>query len=285
MPLDQERLNSVFKKVERQLGKVASNPQPETVHRFRTSTRRTEAVLQELIPEPDRNQRKLLKELSRLRRRAGRVRDVDVQVLSLRGLKPPQEPTLKADVLRSLAEMRAQREAKLLRALDKHTIRELRKRLERAAENPVVLKNARDPFTVASRMLARLIRMSGPLREELLHEYRIQGKRIRYVAELAGDTPEAQRLVEQLKRMQDALGEWHDWLTLTETVQKHIGDDARSALLAELSNITRAKFREAIAVVQETRSQISGKPVLIRPTKGGRRKPMASQRQVAEAIA
>jgi CHAD domain-containing protein len=285
MPVDQDRLNSVFQKVERQLGKVASNPQPETVHQFRTSTRRTEALLEELIPEQDRKRRQLLKELSRLRRRAGRVRDVDVQVLALRGLKASQEPTLKADVLRSLAEMRAKREAKLLKALDKRTVRELRKRLKRAAENPAVLKNARDPFTVASQMLARLIRMSGPPREELLHQYRIEGKRIRYVAELAGDRPEAQQWVEQLKRMQDALGEWHDWLTLAETVQQHVGADARSALLAELSNITRAKFREAIAVVQETKSKMSPKPVLITQNKGGRRKPVASQRQVAAAIA
>ena len=281
----QERLNSVFQKVERQLGKVASNPQPETVHRFRTSTRRTEALLEELIPEQDRNQSKLLKELSRLRRRAGRVRDVDVQVMALRGLKAPQEPTLKADVLRSLAEMRAKREAKLRKALDKQTVRQLRKRLKRTAENPQVLKNGRDPFTVASQMLARLIRTSGPLQEELLHQYRIKGKRIRYVAELAGDMPEARHLVEQLKRVQDALGEWHDWLTLTETVRQHVGDDARSALLAELSNITRAKFREAIAVVQETKSRMSAKPVLITQAKGGQRKPVASQRPVAAAIA
>ena len=283
MPLDQERVTSVFQKVGRQLSKVASKPLPETVHQFRTSTRRTEALLEELVPEQDRNQRRLLKELSRLRRRAGRVRDVDVQITALRGLKAPQDAALKAEVLRSLAEMRGKREAKLLKALDKQTVREIRKRLKRAAESPETLKNGRDPFTVASQMLARLTRISGPLREELLHQYRVKGKRIRYVAELEGDRPEAQQLVEQLKRMQDALGDWHDWLTLTETVQKHVGDDARSALLAELNNITRAKLREAMAVVQETKARMSAKPVLM--TRGLGRKPAASQRQLGAAIA
>ena len=133
MLLDQERINSVFQKVERQLAKIASKPQPDHVHQFRTSTRRIEALLQELVPKQDRNQRKLLKELSQLRRRAGRIRDVDVQVQALLSLKAPQEATLKAEVLRSLAEMRAKREAKLLKALDKQTVRELRKRLKRAA--------------------------------------------------------------------------------------------------------------------------------------------------------
>jgi CHAD domain-containing protein len=181
--------------------------------------------------------------------------------------------------------MRAKREAKLLKALDNQTVREIRKRLKRAAESPQTLKNGRDPFTVASQMLARLTRISGPLREELLHQYRVNCKRIRYVAELEGDRPEAQQLVEQLKRMQDALGDWHDWLTLTETVQKHVGDDARSALLAELSNITRAKLREAMAVVQETKASMSAKPVLMTQAKGVGRKPAASQRQLAAAIA
>src|SRR5207253_10871840 len=106
MLLDQERINSVFQKVERQLAKIASKPQPDHVHQFRTSTRRIEALLQELVPKQDRNQRKLLKELSQLRRRAGRIRDVDVQVQALLSLKAPQEATLKAEVLRSLAEMR-----------------------------------------------------------------------------------------------------------------------------------------------------------------------------------
>ena len=96
----------------------------------------------------------------------------------------------------------------------------------------------------------------------------------------------AWQMVEQLKRTQDALGEWHDWLTLVETVQKHVRSEARSPLLAELNNITRAKFREAIAVVQETRSETSTKPVLITQAKGGgRRKPVASQEQAAVAIA
>jgi CHAD domain-containing protein len=134
-------------------------------------------------------------------------------------------------------------------------------------------------------MLARLTRVSGPLREELLHQYRIKSKRIRYVAELAADRPEAQQLVEQLKRMQDALGEWHDLLTLTQTVQKHVGDAGRSALLAELSNITRAKFREAVAVVQETKSRMSAKPVVMAQPKVAGRKPVASQKQLAAAIA
>lgn len=286
MLLDQERINSVFQKVERQLAKIASKPQPDHVHQFRTSTRRIEALLQELVPKQDRNQRKLLKELSQLRRRAGRIRDVDVQVQALLSLKAPQEATLKAEVLRSLAEMRAKREAKLLKALDKQTVRELRKRLKRAAESPEILKNGRNPLTVASQMLTRLIRISDPPREKLLHQYRIRGKRIRYVAELAGDRPEARQMVEQLKRTQDALGEWHDWLTLVETVQKHVRSEARSPLLAELNNITRAKFREAIAVVQETRSETSTKPVLITQAKGGgRRKPVASQEQAAVAIA
>jgi len=80
MPVDQEHIKSVVEKLNRQLPKLASKPQPKNVHQFRTHTRRLEAVLEEVAPEFGRNEKKLLKQLARLRRKAGRVRDLDVQV-------------------------------------------------------------------------------------------------------------------------------------------------------------------------------------------------------------
>ena len=74
MPVDQEHIKSVVEKLNRQLPKLASKPQPKNVHQFRTHTRRLEAVLEEVAPEFGRNEKKLLKQLARLRRKAGRVR-------------------------------------------------------------------------------------------------------------------------------------------------------------------------------------------------------------------
>ncbi len=53
--------------------------------------------------------------------------------------------------------------------------------------------------------------------------------------------------------MQDALGDWHDWLTLTQTATEHLGEVRESSLVAELHNVTGAKFRHAVAVLSQMR--------------------------------
>jgi CHAD domain-containing protein len=257
MPVDQERSRLPFQKLSRQMTKLATKPAPENVHKFRTYSRRVEALLYELVPEPNRNDRKLLKRLSRLRKKAGRVRDLDVQLASLGSLKIPQDVGRKSQLRHSLAEERAQREKKLAKAFDGETLRELRRRLKRAASHEI--PESMEPLALAMRQLSQLGRDHAPLTEKILHQYRIAGKRARYLAELAGKDPEAQRLVDQLKRMQDVIGDWHDWLKLTQKAEELFKGGQDSALLAVLRNVTRAKFRQAVDALTETRAALSGK--------------------------
>src|SRR6202050_5067689 len=112
MPVDQKRSRFVFRKLGRQLTKLAAKPAPESVHKFRTSSRRVEALLDEL-DAADRNSTKLLKLLARLRKKAGRVRDLDVQIGSLRNLKVPEGATHKAQLIRTLTEERLRRGEKM----------------------------------------------------------------------------------------------------------------------------------------------------------------------------
>lgn len=285
MPVDHERIHSLFRKLGRELSRVSTKPQPKTVHQFRTATRRVEALAQ-LLPEQDRNFRKLLKQLGRLRRRAGRIRDMDVLIANLRGLKVSEEPGRKAQILRALADQRARREQKLLDGLDGDTVRQVKKRLKRA-ENSVFLPPTTDPAAWALSMFARVADEHAAVSEEVLHQYRITGKRIRYIAELGGDDPKAQHIVAQLKRMQDAIGEWHDWLTLRDVTQKLWTDGRPSALLSALTNITRARYRDAVQVVTETKAELMEKaaqaPKVVASASPGR-KPATSQ-QAEAAIA
>lgn len=258
MSAEQDLIHKLFRKLARQLAKAASKAQPENVHAFRTAARRVEAVLGELGPEPDKNQRRLLKQVTRLRRRAGRVRDMDVQIAALRSLKVSDHPAQKTRLLQMLADMRAKREKKLLKSLDEQTVHDIGKRLKRAEGGLMI---PRDGFAgLTSRMVSRFAKDSGPITEDVLHRYRIAGKRVRYVAELTPESPEAQHTVAQLKRMQDTLGEWHDWLSLTETVANIAVNGSNTALLAALQNITRSKFRDAVNVVSETRAALASKP-------------------------
>ena len=86
------------------------NLSPENVHKFRTSSRRVEVLVSDLAEQRSGNDKKLLKLLARLRKKAGRVRDLDVQSAALRSLKIPQEPGRKSQLMRTLAEERSQRE-------------------------------------------------------------------------------------------------------------------------------------------------------------------------------
>jgi CHAD domain-containing protein len=286
MPVDRERIDNLFRKLGRELTKISAKPQPKNVHQFRTATRRVEA-LAELLPDHDRNFRKLLKQLGHLRRRAGKVRDLDVLNANLRSLKVSEEPGRKAQVLRALADQRVRREQKLTEALDADTVRKIKKRLNRAAGS-IVLSQAADPVACSIQSFARLAEENPVLNEDVLHRYRIEGKRIRYTAELGGDDPQAQRVVAALKRMQDAIGDWHDWLTLREKTQELATDGRPSAMIAALTNITRAKYRDALQVVAEVKAELlqttPSSPKIV-ANAAPRRKPAASEQVATAAIA
>ncbi len=254
MPIAPKRSRAVFQKLEQDLVKLSSKPRAENVHRFRTGTRRLQILLSELSPRMDRNQKKLLKLLSRVRKRAGKVRDLDVQLAALRTLKIPQEPRRKTQLVNHLIELRAQQEKKLQKAVDKDTVREIRKRLKRAGKN-FNPEASRDPLAVATAMLEGINRGDAPVTEALLHKYRILSKRARYAAEFAETSAKAQEFIAGVKRIQDALGDWHDWLTLTQTTSEHLGEVRESPLVAELHNVTGAKFRHAVAVLSPMRAK------------------------------
>lgn len=255
MSVDQKRSRLAFQKLNRQLRKLSQNPAPAHVHKFRTCGRRVEALLGALIPHPNRNDRKLLRLLARLRKKAGRVRDLDVQISALRNLKIPHESKRKSQLLHALMEERSQRERKLAQAFDKETLQQLRRRLKRAASDQIPATT--NPLAVALRQLQTLGRDRAPLTERTLHRYRIVGKRARYLAELAGDDPQAQRAIELLKCMQDVLGDWHDWLKLTEKAEALFGTKPGCTLVTTLRNVTHDKFRKSVEVLAETRIILS----------------------------
>jgi CHAD domain-containing protein len=255
-------IQSVFQKLERDLVKVCSRQNAESVHRFRSAARRLQTLLEELLPAHGRRHRKLLKALSRIRKRAGKVRDLDVQLSALRSLKIPQEPRRKSQLMNGLIELRAGHEKKLRKALNKQAVRETLRRLRRAAKD-VKSATASDPLALARKMLGRapVPDTRGAQTEEVLHHYRIIGKRARYIAELAPPSTEAAEFITQLKCMQDAAGDWHDWFTLTRTAANRLGDVHESSLVAALHNVTGAKFRSAVAALSAVRAgQTMAKP-------------------------
>jgi CHAD domain-containing protein len=252
MPIAPKRSHVVFQKLEQDLVRLSSKSQAESVHRFRTGTRRLQILLDELSPKLGRSEKKLLKLLGKVRKRAGKVRDLDVQLAALRSLKIPREPRRKTQLVNHLIEQRGQQEKKLRKEADEDTVREIRKRLRRAGKD-LDPSHSREPLAVAQGMLAKINPGDAQVTEALLHQYRILSKRARYAAEFAEPSAEAERFIAGIKRIQDVLGDWHDWLTLTKTAGEHLGEVRESALVAELHNVTGAKFRHAVSALSQMR--------------------------------
>jgi hypothetical protein len=59
--------------------------------------------------------------------------------------------------------------------------------------------------------------------------------------------------------MQDVIGDWHDWVQLSQRAEKLFGGVQDSPLVAALRNVTRAKFRQAVNTLTETRAALAGK--------------------------
>lgn len=257
MPISSEHVQRIFRKTERELDRLSSQKNTKAVHSFRTSSRRLETLLEEIAPRRDRHGKKLLKMLNAIRRRAGKVRDLDVQLEALRSLKVPQEPRRKTRLMQSLIELRLKHEGKLRKLLRKLDIEEIHRRFKQVHKG-FETEGARDPLAVAQKIVAAAITGGSSMDGEKLHRCRIAVKRARYAAELAEKSPAATEFIAELKCMQDALGNWHDWQLLTETAKKRLGEVSQSSLVAVLHNVTQGKFRQAVKSVSGPETSRSG---------------------------
>ena len=111
---------------------------------------------------------------------------------------------------------------------------------------------------------------------EKLHEFRLAAKAARYTAELANGH-QAKALVKELRRVQDVIGEWHDWQVLQETAADELSDVRASALVSILQNIVGAKFAAAVL----SAAQVTEK-LLERPSDNPRKKGPTSARPAAK---
>lgn len=268
--IDQERTQGLFRRLDILLSRTGAVPTPERVHQVRTTARRLEAILEIVYPGPTSRVAKTLRGLKRLRRRAGAVRDLDVQAAALRMLKIGRETERKARLLSALADARAAREAQFQKAIHNKKIEKLQKRLQQTAlemaqasvppeqngQNWPPVWIDFDPVSASLRMFARLARQTAAITADNIHIFRTRCKRIRYVAEMAGMSPESKRVVGLLKRVQDSIGDWHDWQALTVTAEELFSHSLDSALVSALRNLSNAKFVEARALAADARREL-----------------------------
>ena len=268
---DLQPTSKLFEKLAATTARVSSRPTPEAVHRLRTTIRRIETLIAAGNADDLRGTTKLLKQLARLRRRAGRVRDLDVQMAALRSITLDGSRRDKASLTRHLEKIHSKRERKLMAAVGEELSAGLSRRLKRVRKLLGAGERAVSPKTDftgdALHAFGRLVQRYRSLDEKNLHEFRLRCKRIRYLAELDSDTARSEPVIAELKRIQDSVGEWHDWVALTETAEPVL--DANSPLLSALRTQRRSKFLSARRATEEAKQKLLEMAADVHPSKQG----------------
>jgi CHAD domain-containing protein len=211
-----------------------ADPSPKPVHKLRTSTRRVEAqlALLSLLPglpphrKPEKEARRLLK---KLRRAAGNIRDVDVQLGLIEEKTSTSTKEASDRLSTTLRNQRTQSEADLLYILNKHQAK-LTRSLESLLEALDPAKCQTLPATQLSVLAQDWFTQNVPSETmpddpDQLHAIRKTAKLARYIAETAPKSARAPRkLAATFESLQQAGGEWHDWLILSAIAHDKLGD-------------------------------------------------------------
>ena len=197
---------------------------PEELHQMRVAVRRMRAMLKAARPLLERAWVDDLRaELGWLGRALGPVRDADVLLERLRGRAVAFDDTSRKAVETLIEALVADREtarADMLAVLDSRRYTALLRRLATAVSRPLPTPRGRDAapplvelVRTEYRRLSKAVRAAGEdPPDEVLHDLRIRGKRLRYTSELAAASGRTlvRKLVESTVALQDVLGEHQD---------------------------------------------------------------------------
>ena len=238
---------------------------PKKVHGLRASIRRIESFVSLAHPRLARKQEKLLQEMIELRKRAGKVRNLDVRIRLLGSIANGSTASDRRVLLQMFKAKREKQAHRLASALNKLDKQDIVGRLKKLFAKTSVTDDAGTPINSlqqARKDLSSLLSQIpvGNLKARALDVLRIGLKRIRYTAELAEASDARQRLLGTIKPVQDAIGDWHDWKALVEIAEKQFGERVNCPLLVEMRSLFAAKYSAAISAVSSLRPSLAVVP-------------------------
>jgi CHAD domain-containing protein len=263
MALDFKRVQKPSRTLRKLLKKMPEEPTPEQVHDFRTNSRNMEATLQAFGLENSGLARRVLKPLSRLRKCAGKVRDMDVltSYAAIVGAEEGEQ-NCAVQLLERLGAQRrkyarkfhsaSRRDGSKLRRRLKQVRRELDRKEAIIEEKETLLA---EPSSSALKLASGLGSIPR-LDHSNLHPFRLQVKELRNVLRLA-DAPD-QDFIAALEKVKDAIGEWHDWEELVKVADSVIDHGSQCRLMQQLKSTTRDKFESALSQAEQLRKRYFG---------------------------
>jgi CHAD domain-containing protein len=261
MGFDLDRVQTDIRKLRRFLKRPPKHAKPNKVHSVRTAVRRFQAAIHALGLGSDSKEKRLLSKLDRLRRRTGKVRDLDVLTGYLANLEVSGEEECLVQLLEHLGSEHADQTHRLYLFAVKHG-ESLRRRLKRTAGNlKASSKDGRAGNSAPRDTMLYELRLQRELIEPVrltknnLHPYRLRVKELRYMLQMEKD-PADRELIETLGKVKDAIGEWHDWQQLVEIARDNLPHGSKCKLILLLQKTARQKLKNALAVANTGRRKI-----------------------------
>jgi len=266
MSLDPNRIQKTVRKLTKLVKKAPKRPTPDQVHDLRTHTRRFEAAAQALRLDYKRNERRVLRVLARHRKRAGKVRDMDVLTAHTSNLHVDKDQDCLVQLLEYLGSARYRHARKLSEEM-RDTGPALRRRLKRTATRVEKLipdgkngkkKSSNGQTEAAAEAAATALKLAADLENpptlnrNNLHPYRLNVKELRNVLQLA-DNPGNQAFIDALGEVKDSIGEWHDWEELISIANDLLDHGPSCKVLHELKAISAHKYDRALALANKMR--------------------------------
>jgi CHAD domain-containing protein len=248
MAIDTNRIKDHLRKLRKIINKIPRKPTPAEIHRLRTRVRRFEIELQASGLDAQLKEKWLRKQLARIRRRAGKVRDMDVLTAHLSTVRVEGERDCLIQLFEYLGTKRYGKAERVHQAVHKHR-GAMGKRLKKIAR---VLKKRVEESSTAEAATSAALRSSaelgthGNLNRGNLHEYRLKLKELRCILQMGEETKNAE-FVKALGQIKDAIGEWHDWEELNSIAAKILDHSAGCKLQHQLKEIAQQKYETALS--------------------------------------
>jgi len=224
MFFDLERIHKSTRRVAKFLRKNSKRPSSDAVHQLRTSTRSLETTFSTLGLGSKRMVRQLLRDLGDVRKRAGKVRDMDVLTADTLSVRQDGEQDCLVQLLEYLGAERT-KHVKRLRRMIKAGGGHLRRNLKRSSKRlEKLLERAQD---------------EGPMDTDMVPT--TMARTIKLSAEL--NIPPS------------AIGEWHDWEELIAIAKRLLDHGPACKLIKDLHENSNSKYERALFITGRFRSK------------------------------
>lgn len=262
MSFDIQRIQRSTRRVTKFLRKNSRRPSSEAIHDLRTDLRRLETAFLSLGLDAKKNIKRMLRDFGKVRKCAGKVRDMDVLTADALKFKDEGEQDCLVQLLEYLGMKRAKHARKLNGVINTASPR-LRRLLDRASKRVEKLFNQADKDPLDSKAISATVAkaielgagLTSPARltRANLHPYRLKVKELRNVLQLADQTG-AQDFLRDLGEVKDAIGEWHDWEELSGTAAQ-ILDHRSCQLRSHLTATSGSNYGNALRLSNRLRSK------------------------------